>query len=86
MKLIRTVFRLHFMWTFIAAIGSDAFHFYQEAERKSRRDTKWLTSFMLGNITLGGYTAVFINALHQIFALKNYDASEWFLPYKTMWV
>lgn len=76
--------RFHFIFASIEANGSAASHFYQDAERKSRRDVKYLTGFMLGNITLGGYTAVFINALHQIFFLKNYDASEWFLPYKTM--
>lgn len=68
------------------ANGTDAFHFYEDAEWKSGRDVKYLTGFMLGNITFGGYTAVLINALHQIFILKNYDASDWFLPYNTLWV
>lgn len=57
---------------------------YQNAEQQTRRDLKYLTLFMLANITIGGYAAVFVNALHQIFILKNNDASEWFLPYRTM--
>lgn len=65
------------------ADGTDAFQFYEDAERKSQRDFKYLTGFMLGNITLGGYAAVLINALHQIFIRKNYNASDWYLPYKT---
>lgn len=63
---------------------TDAFEFYEEAERKSQRDFKYLAVFMLSNITLGGYGAVLINALHQIFIRKNDDASDWYLPYNTM--
>lgn len=72
------------MVTTYTANGTDTFYFYQDAERKSRRDFTYLTIFMLGNITFGGFIPVTINALYQIYILKNDDASEWFLPYKTV--
>lgn len=64
----------------------DAFEFYKDAERKTRRLTKLLTAFMLGNITIAVYAAVYINAGYQIFVLKNHNATDWYLPFNTMWV
>lgn len=68
----------------VIAKGTTASRFYEEAERKGQFITKYVSGFMVINITFSAFGAALIDGLFNIFVRGNHDATDWYLPYKTM--